>query len=281
MGLKRGQQFWGAIVALTMVMTLPFGAPSSAVPVPTPPPRTRETPPDTPPPGSTAANVLPFDSSVMIVLDDAIGSAISQRNQVARAHLKDALSIGGTVLAPAGTPVSVDIIGSSGAKSGDVYGYVDISIEPIVLSDGSRLPLRAPYSHLTQNTTAGHEATVGVEDTIGDIFIPGHMIYRLMRKGRNVTLPAGSILRTRTLGSVSINARGEVAIATPAPVSMPSSAPVSDFRPLPFATQSIQHPNTRATPYRATPEPTDSPTPSPETSTAPTASGSPSPSSSP
>src|SRR6185503_19848980 len=112
--------------------------------------------------------VLPFDSSVMIVLDDAIGSAISQRNQVARAHLKDALSIGGTVLAPAGTPVSVDIIGSSGAKSGDVYGYVDISIGPIVLSAGSRLPVRAPYSHLTLNTTAGHEATVGVDDSIGD-----------------------------------------------------------------------------------------------------------------
>ena len=213
----------------------------------------------------------------MVVLDDAIGSAISQRNQVARAHLKDALSIGGTVLAPAGTPVSIDIIGSQAAKAGDVYGYVDISIEPIVLTDGSRLPLRAPYSHLTVNTTAGHEATVGVEDTIGDIFIPGHIIYRALRRGRNVTLPVGSMVRTRTLGSVSINARGEVGISTPAPVSMPSSAPVSDFRPLPFATQSIQRPNQKPTPYRATPEPTDSPTPSPVS----TASGSPSPSSSP
>jgi len=277
MVLKRGQQFWGAIVALTMVMTLPFGAPSSAVPVPTPPPRTRETPPDTPPPGSTAANVLPFDSSVMVVLDDAIGSAISQRNQVARAHLKDPLAIGRTVLAPAGTPVSIDIIGAQGAKSGDVYGYVDISIEPIVLTDGSRLPLRSPYSHLTQSTTAGHEATVGVEDTIGDIFIPGHIIYRMIRKGRNVTLPAGSMVRTRTLGTVSINARGEVAIATPAPVSMPSSAPVSDFKPLPFATQVIAHPNQKPTPYRATPEPTDSPTPSP----GPSAAASSSPSTSP
>jgi len=176
MRVRRGQQFWGAIVALTMVLALPFGAPSSAVPVPTPPPRARETPTDSPPPGSTSANVLPFDSSVMVVLDDAIGSTISQRNQVARAHLKDALSIGSTVLAPAGTPVSIDIIGAQGAKSGDVYGYVDISVEPIVLTDGSRLPLRSPYSHLAPNTTAGHEATVGVEDTIGDIFIPGHMI---------------------------------------------------------------------------------------------------------
>ncbi|MDQ2992239.1 MAG: hypothetical protein M3R30_05410, partial [Candidatus Eremiobacteraeota bacterium] len=144
--MKHTQTIWGAVVVLTLALVLPFGAPSSAVPVPTPPPRTRETPTDSPPPGTTASDLLPFDSSVMLVLDDAIGSAISQRNQVARAHLRDALVVGAKTLAPAGAPVSIDIIGSQGAKAGDIYGYVDISIEPLVLSDGSRLPLRAPYS---------------------------------------------------------------------------------------------------------------------------------------
>ncbi len=261
--MRRGQQFWGAIVALTFVLGLPFGGRSSAVPVPTPPPHARETPTEPPPPASTSANMLPFDSSVMLVLDDAIGSAVSSRSQVARAHLKDALAIGSRVLAPAGAPVSIDILASEGAKSGDVYGYVDIAIEPLVLSDGSRLPLRTPYAHLTTYVTAGHAATVGVEDTIGDIFIPGHIIYRAMRKGRNVTLPAGSMLRTRTLGSVSINARGEVAVATPAPITMPSTAPVGDFKPLPFATAAVLRPNQRPTPYHATPEPTDTPAPTP------------------
>jgi hypothetical protein len=263
MRVFRGQTIWGAIVVLTLALALPFGAPSNAVPIPTPPPRTRETPTDSPPPGNTAANVLPYDSSVMIVLDDPIGSAISQRNQVKRAHLKDALVVDGRTLAPAGAPVSVDIVGAQGAQQEDVYGYVDIAIEPLVLTDGSRLPLRAPYSHLTQHTTAGHEATVGVEDTIGDIFIPGHIIYRALRRGRNVTIPAGSFVRTRTLGAVSINADGEVAVATPAPVSMPSMAPAADFKPLPFATAVILRPNQRATPYHATPEPTDTPTPEP------------------
>ncbi len=280
--MKRSQHIWGAVVVLTFALALPFGAPSSAVPVPTPPPRTRETPTESPPPGTTASNLLPYDSSVMLVLDDAIGSAISQRNQVARAHLRDALVIGGTTLAPAGAPVSIDIIGSQGAKTGDVYGYVDISIEPLVLSDGSRLPLRAPYSHLTQNVTAGHEATVGVEDTIGDIFIPGHIIYRALRRGRNVTIPVGSMVRTRTLGTVSIDANGEVAVATPRPISMPSIAPIGDFKPIPFATAPNLKPNARPTVFQVTPEPTDtpmpSPTPSPTPSSTPSSTPSPAPS---
>lgn len=263
--MVRGQKFWGAIVALTFLLGLPFGAPSGAVPVPTPPPHARETPPDTPPPASTAANVLPFDTSLLLVLDDAVGSGSSMRGEIKRAHLKDALIVASKVLAPAGSPVNIDIIGAQGARAGDVYGYVDIAIEALHLSDGSRLPLRAPTSHLTVDVTAGHAATVGVEDTVGDIFIPGHMIYRALRRGRNVTLASGSLLRVRTVGTVSINARGEIAVATPAPISMPQTAPVADFKPLPFATAPDLRPNQRPTPYRATPSPEASPSPSPAT----------------
>lgn len=258
MRVKRGERLWGAVAALTLLLALPLGATSRAIPVPPTRPAPRNQPTDGPTPLATG-RTLPYDSSVMLVLDDPIGSAISQRNGVARAHLRDALTIGSTVLAPAGSPATIDIIGSQGAKSGDVYGYVDIAIEPLVLSDGSRLPLRAPTSHLTPYVSAGHEATVGLEDAIGDIFIPGHVIFHAMRKGRNVTLGPGTEIRARTVAAVGLTADGAIAVATPPAVSMPSTAPVADFKPMPFATAPVLHPNVKPTVYQATPEPTDTP----------------------
>ncbi len=259
---------------LTIALAVPFGATTQAIPVSTPPPPgPRVTPSDTPPPGSTAANVLPFDTSVMLVLDAALSSATLSRNQVVKAHLRDDIKVGNQTIASAGSPVLIDIVGAQGAKSEDNYGYVDIALEPLQLKDGSLLPLRAPTSHITDYVSAGHQATVGVEDTIGDIFIPGHIIYRAIRKGRNVTIAAGSLLRARTIGTVSIDATGAIAVATPRPISMPASAPAGDFKPLPFYTQPpVRHPNARATPYHPTPTPEPTATPTPDASPTATAS---------
>ena len=259
MRVIRGERLWSAVAALTLLLAVAFGATSQAVPVPPMRAMPRSTPSEAPTPQITDGRTLPYDSSVMLILDDPIGSAISQRNGVARAHTRDAVTIGNDVVAPAGSPVLVDIIGAQGAKSGDVYGYVDISLEPLILNDGSRLPLRAPTSHLTQYVSTGHESTVGVEDTIGDIFVPGHIIWHAMRKGRNITLAAGTEIRARTVGAVTVAKDGTIAVATPPPVTMPATVPVADFKPIPFATAPPLKPNAKPTVYLATPEPTDTP----------------------
>ena len=188
------------------------------------------------------------------MLDDPISSTANTSGDIVRAHLRDALVLGGVIVAPAGSPVQIRAIRVARAQSGDYYGFVDIAFLPMRLSNGEDLPLRTPTSHLTPYVSTGHEATVGVEDTVADIIFPLHTLYQAFRKGRNVMLGPGSILRARTVASVSLEA-GVAVVATPTPLEFPVDVPAASYRALPFAPL--------PTPV---PKPTRSPTPSPEPS---------------
>jgi hypothetical protein len=239
--------------------------------VSTPPPGPGSNPTATPE-SSAVANVLPFDSSLLFVLDDSISSSGSKAGDMVRVHLKDAITVGGTLVAPAGAPSRIRILSAQGAKAGDVYGYVDIYFMPLVLSDGKQIPLRTPTSHLTVNVSAGHEATVNTEDTVGDIMIPYHMLFRIFRKGRNVTLGAGAIVRARTIATLSVNAAGAISVQTPSPMALPKSTPASYYPTMPFATvPPIVLPNAKPTPYVVpSPTPYDIPSGSPAPAPYPT-----------
>lgn len=204
-----------------------------AFPLPTPTPGPAASPATGP---KASGTELPFDSSVIFVLDDAIASNGSRPGDLVRAHLKAPLVVGGVTVAPAGTPEKIRVLDAESAKSGDVYGYVNIYFLPLSLPDGRELPLRAPTSHLTVNTSAGHEATVATEDTIGDIFIPYHVLYHAFRKGRNFVLGAGSEIRARTQATIVKIKGGAVAISTPQPLSLDLGAPHSTFPVHPLAT---------------------------------------------
>lgn len=207
----------------------PFGAPvARAFPLATPTPGPLASPAAAPK-SVNGGKELPFDSSVIFVLDDAIASGASHAGETVRAHLKAPLVVGGVTVAPAGTPEKIRILDAESAKSGDVYGYVNIFFMPLALPDGRELPLRAPTSHLTANTSPGHEATVATEDTIGDIFIPYHVLYHAFRKGRNFTLGAGAEIRARTQATLTALRNGTVAIGTPQPISIDMDAPHSTF----------------------------------------------------
>ena len=82
---------------------LPFGAgPAFAYPMVTPEPHG---PAPTPSPSpSPNPNELPFDSSLIFVLDDRISSDKSRTDDVVRTHLRDPIVLAGRTIAPAGTP---------------------------------------------------------------------------------------------------------------------------------------------------------------------------------
>ena len=181
------------------------------------------------------ARVLPLDSSLLFVLDDRIGSHVSQAGTQARAHLKDALVLGGVTVAPAGTPALIKITDVRGAQAPDVDGTLDILFEPIRLANGSTLPLRTPTAHVTVHVTAGQESTASVADTIKDIFIPYHVLYRMFRKGAEVDLRPGTVLRARTAAVISVT-RGMVSVVAPPPFHLSADQPHSHFSPLPFVT---------------------------------------------
>lgn len=238
------------------------GGPSTAMPAPqtdqTAAPTTA-----TPSPLPAGKNILKLGASIFFVLDQGISSKTSRAGDVVRAHLKDDLVVGGQTVARAGTPVDVKISDVHRAKAPDQDGSVDIYFEPLTLVNQASLPLHTPTSHLTVNVSAGAESTAGITDQIKDIFIPGHMIYRLFRKGAQVQLDAGTLVRARTAALIDASRPGVPVVVPPPSVTISTDTPHAQFKPLPFYTT-----KPKATPLpKITPSPP--PTPSPEPSATP------------
>jgi hypothetical protein len=195
-------------------------------------PRTSSSPSATPKP---ASNILPFGSTVTFILDGTISSSSSKAGEIIKAHLERALELDGVTVAPADSPIEIKIADASPASNPDIYGFVDIYFRPLVLADGRAIPLRAPASHLNVNVTAGHDATVGVENTVGDIFAPT-MLFHVFRKGRNFVLEPGAHINAFTDATVMIAHSGAVMIETPAPLVLDAETPISSYRSVPMAT---------------------------------------------
>ena len=186
------------------------------------------------------------------------------------AHLKDPLSVGGRVVAPAGTAVKIRVVAASPADIGDVYGFVDVFFEPMVLPDGRSLPLRAPVARLEPHVSAGHESTVEWEDTIEDQVIPYHFLYHIFRKGKNFVLKAGSELPARTEATLTLLPNGTMAIQTPHPLAQDLQIPKATFPTQPPATPlGVSSPSRKTPAPSTTPTPTPWPTPEPPTPTPP------------
>lgn len=207
-----------------------------------------------------SGNALPFDSTVLFVLDDPISSNGAKAGQMIRAHLRSALVVGGHTVAPAGAPEQIRIVDASPADIVDTYGFVDIYYEPLALPDGRMLPLRAPVARLEPHVTSGHESTVEAEDTVGDIVVPYYSLWQIFRKGKNFVLKPGSELPARTEATISAQHNGTIGIVTPPPLPPGSYVPNSAFPVIPLAT-----------PIGGTPQPKRLSTPSPKPSPTPTA----------
>jgi hypothetical protein len=221
------------IACATLAIALPGGtAPTSAIPIPskTPGPVPSETP--APP---TTGDTLPFGSNVFLALDDPVSSKTAKPGQIVRVHLKYPLVVDGVTIARAGAPAQMLVLAAKPAGITDEYGSLDVSFGPLTLAGGASLPLAAPQGHLTVKVSAGHESTVQTEDTIEDIIFPAALLYQIFRKGRNVTLGVGSVVRARSVAAVTVLPGKVIAVSTPRPIELSAEAPAADFIPLPLA----------------------------------------------
>ena len=211
------------------------------------------------PSAALPGNVLPFDSTLLFVLDDPISSKGSKPGAIVRAHLQKDVVVGGRTILTAGSPVQIRIVDVSAADIADTYGFVDIFFEPLTLPDGRALPLRAPIARLTPNVSSGHQSTVGAEDTVGDIFVPYYPLWQIFRKGKNFVLGPGSVIPASTEASVTAQPNGTIAIVTPRPMAQGTAPPNSAFPAVPLATPfgpGIDAPHSH---HRAPPTPTPTP----------------------
>ncbi len=200
--------------------------------MPTPPPNAAV--PAATPTRTPNLTVLPLDSSLFFVLDGTISSQMKPGSAV-RAHLRDPLVLRGRTIAAAGSPVQIQVYEATPAHMANEDGSVDIYFEPLMLGGGKSIPLTTPTAHIDPHVSAGAYNTRAVTDTVGDIFIPGHYFYHLLRKGRNVDLHPGTVLRARTAASVML-AGGVVVIATPQPFLTVRDTPHPAFVPAPLIT---------------------------------------------
>ncbi len=184
----------------------------------------------------SAPSYVPMGTRLTFVLDGTISSASSHANDVVDAHLEKPIALGGKTVVPAGTPIQIRVLDASPASNPDIYGFVDIFFGPLRLADGAVLPLSAPSGHLTVDPSAGHQSTVGVENTIGDIFVPT-FLYHVFRKGRNFTLTPGAKIHALTGARLDLASDGTLAIVTPAPlINDNDGMPRSSFPAVQLAT---------------------------------------------
>lgn len=204
-----------------------------AIVVPTPPPPAAK--PTATPTGTPNSTVLPLDSSLFFVLDDTISSRL-QSGTVVHAHLRDPIVLAGKTVAAAGAPVQIQVFGVTPAHMGNEDGSVDIYFMPLTLANGKDIPLTTPTGHIDPHVSVGQYNTRATVDTAADIFIPGHYIYHLLRKGHDVTLGPGTVLRARTGASLMIAKGGALVVATPQPFLTVSDTPHPAFSPAPLVT---------------------------------------------
>lgn len=233
---RAGILILAAACAAAAISAGPQTARAIVIATPEPPPRVE---PSSTPTGTPNSTVLPLNSSLFFVLDDTISSH-SKPGTVVRAHLRDAIVLDGVTVAQAGAPVNIEITQASAAQAGGMDGTVEIYFQSLPLAGGKMLPLSTPTARINPHMSAGQESTRGITDTVGDIFIPGHLLYHMLRKGGDVTLRPGTVVRARTAATVGVS-HGAVAVSTPAPFVTSQDEPHPAFSVSPIYTPPGYH----------------------------------------
>ncbi len=180
---------------------------------------------------------LPAGTTLAFVLDDPISSSKTRPGTRIRMHLRDALILSGRTVAAAGSPAGLAIVTTSKAQTGDVDGAVQIYLEPFSLPGRDlKLPLRAYHEYLTVDRTAGELSTRSATDQVADVFVPYHILYHMFRPGRQLMLPAGSILRAEADATLDASDPDRLVIATPPPFVSNYDTPHADLTPAPLFT---------------------------------------------
>jgi hypothetical protein len=205
--------------------------------------------------------VLPLGSSLFFVLDDRLSSKYNRTGDAVRAHLRDALVLNGTTVAAAGAPLIIKIDDVHGAKAPDEDGSLDVYFQPLTLSNGSALPLHTPTSHLSIRVSAGEASTAGIADTLKDIFIPYHYLYRAFRKGAELELGPGTLLRARTGATIDASKAGVISLIAAPPVATSVDTPHADYKPMPLSSPPPKPPPLTGAAGDAAPKPLPHPTP--------------------
>jgi len=240
-----------------MLLAATLTAPARALPPPSSPTAAAAA---TPTPHPSTFGYLPAGSPIEFVLDQRVDSKGTQPGSSIPIHLAKPLVVGAVEIAPAGATGTLKVVSTHPALAPDVDGSIRIEIDPLTLPGRGTLPVTPVHEFVNIDRTAGQESTGGLADSAVEVFVPIYAIAKVFRKGRELTLPRGSILRARTDASIDASSPQNVIIATPAPYKLETDVPHAVFTPIPLFTASPSMLNTHPRHSRATPGPTPTPT---------------------
>ncbi len=220
--------------------------------------------------------LLPYGSPISFVLLDTVNSGSTPPGTIVHMKLQSPLIVGGVTLAPAGAPATFTVVTTAKAQTGDVDGAIQIHVDPFTLPGrGEELPIRAYHEFLTVDHTTGQLTTRAAADQTADVFVPYYIFYQAFRKGRQMVLPAGSVLRAETDATVDARNPRAIVIATPPPFTSSFDPPHADLTAAPFYTPAPgpPHPLPKGKPTLPPRVPSPSPSPTPSSVPSPIASG--------
>ena len=224
------------VLAIGTCVAVLLGAATSVRALP-PPEAPHTSPKESPSPAATGGATLPFGSPLLFVLDQGVNSGSTPIGTTVRMHLKAPLVVNGVTLAPAGTPATFTVVQTRKAQSGDVDGAVAVHLDPLALPGRNQtLPIRAFHEYLTRELTGGQQATRSTMDSTADVFVPYYVLYQALRKGHQMVLPPGALLRAETEATIDARNPNNIVLATPAPFTSNYDPPHSELTPAPFYT---------------------------------------------
>jgi hypothetical protein len=234
-----GARNFALLVGLPGLLLCALTPAAQALPPPAPPIGGPTASPTAAPVGAT----LPYGSTILFVLEDKIDSRSTRPGTTIRMHLKGPLVVNGATLAPAGTPATLVVVNTHGAASGDEDGSVQLHLDPLVLPGlGVTIPMRAYHEYLTMERTAGQLATRDTTDTIGDIFIPWHVLYHAFRPGQQYVLQPGTDMKGQTAVTIDASNPHAIVLTTPPPFESTYDPPHSDITAQPLFTPAPERP---------------------------------------
>lgn len=252
-----------------MLLVAMLIAPARALPPPSSPTAAAAT---TPSPHPSAPSYLPAGSPIEFVLDERVDSKRTQPGSLIEIHLAKALVVGGIEIAPAGAKGTLKVVSTSPALAPDVDGSIRIEIDPLALPGRGTLPVTPLHEYINIDRTAGHDSTGSLADSAVEVFVPIYAIAKEFRKGRELTLPRGSIVRAHIDASIDASSPQHVIIATPPPYQLETDVPHAVFTAIPLYTASpsmLNAPPSRHSRSAPTPTPTPPPTPTPTVAPSP------------
>ncbi len=238
--MRAGARSFLGSVGLPALLLFSLTPAAQALPPPQAPIGVATASPSPAPSGATLA----YGSTLLFVLDDKIDSHATRPGTTIRMHLRDALVVNGVTLAPPGAPETLEVVTTHAAASGDNDGSVEIHLDPFVLpKSGLSVPIRAYHEYLTKERSAGNIATRDTTDTIGDIFIPYHVLYHVFRPGQQFVLEPGTVMKTEIAVTIDASNPQAVVLTTPPPFESTYDVPHSDLTPQPLYTPAPERPH--------------------------------------